>query len=99
MKFIYCTCNTSMKNRLVETLEANGVHAYQIIDEVAAKPLHGNPRLNNAVWPGYNTIINMQISDNNKAASVMDILRHFNKTATTDAERITACSLPVDGSV
>ncbi|MFO7789869.1 MAG: hypothetical protein R6V32_04800, partial [Bacteroidales bacterium] len=87
MKFIYCTCNISMKNLLLEKLEANGVHAYQIIDEVAAKPLRGNPRLNNAVWPGYNTIITMQFSDDNKAAAVMDILRNFNESATTDAER------------
>jgi hypothetical protein len=52
MKFIYCTCNISRKTRLLVKLEAKGEHDYQIIDQVAAKPLRGTPRLNNAVWPG-----------------------------------------------
>ncbi len=96
MKFIYCTCNISMKNRVLKTLEARGVHDYQIVDEVAAKPLQGTPRLNTAVWPGYNTTIHMQFSDDNKAAAVMETLREFNKEAKTETELITACSLPMD---
>ncbi|MDA3819855.1 MAG: hypothetical protein PF590_05280 [Candidatus Delongbacteria bacterium] len=38
----------------------------------------------------------MQLSDDKTAASVMELLRNFNKNAKTDAGHITACTLPVD---
>lgn len=96
MKFVYCTCNVSKKEEVIKKLESGGVQDYQIIDEVPARPLQGDPRLNTAVWPGYNCIIVMQFSDDEAADNIMKRLKTMNAEAENKAELITACSLPMD---
>ncbi|HKK67202.1 MAG TPA: hypothetical protein VJ946_03285 [Bacteroidales bacterium] len=96
MKFVYCTCNLSKKEEVIKTLENAGILDYQIIDEVPAKPMLGSPRLNTAVWPGYNCIILMQFSDDKAADNIMIRLKTMNAEAENKAELITACSLPMD---
>lgn len=93
MKFIYCTCNISILERVKELIENAEVRDYQIIDKVTAKSVKGQPRFNDAVWPGYNIIISMQIADDKKAETVLKTLQNFNKEiAFNEDEYITACS-------
>jgi len=97
MKFIYCTCNVSVSERITALLEANQVHDYQLIDRVIAKNVIGDPRFDTAVWPGYNVTITMQFSNDEKAALVIDILRQFNsESAFNNDELLTVCSWTLD---
>lgn len=96
MKLVYCTCNVSVKERVLNKIEDLNVKYYQIIDEVPAKPVIGEPRLNTGVWPGYNCMILMQFSEDSKAEEIMKGLKDMNKNAENDAELITAYSVPMD---
>lgn len=97
MKFIYCTCNVSVSERIITLLEANQVHDYQLIDRVIAKNVIGDPRFDTAVWPGYNVTITMQFNNDEKAAMVIEVLRQFNReSAFNNDELLTVCSWNLD---
>ncbi len=92
MKMIYVTCNVSVREPLLKMLEENDIKDYQVIEQVTAKSVKGEPRFNTAVWPGYNSSIFMQFSDDNRAKEVMQLIKDFNKSLFNDNELITACS-------
>ena len=43
MKLIYCTCNVSMLETLVEVIEEEKISEYQIVEQVLAKAGAANP--------------------------------------------------------
>ena len=96
MKMIYVTCNVSVREPLLKVLEEHNIKDYQVIEQVTAKSIKGDPRFNIAVWPGYNSAIFMQFSDDNRAKEIMKVLRDFNDKAFNDNELITACSWTID---
>ncbi len=96
MKFIYCTCNVSMLETLIEALEEVKVREYQVIDKVTAKNKLGDPRFNTPVWPGYNSAVLIQVSQDEKAKNVMQRIREMNKEAFNNGEIITACTWTLD---
>lgn len=96
MKMIYVTCNVSVREPLLKVLEKHNIKDYQVIEQVTAKSIKGDPRFNTAVWPGYNSAIFMQFSDDNRAKEIMQVLKDFNKNAFNDNELITACSWTID---
>lgn len=96
MKMIYLTCNVSVREPLLAKLEENGVEDYQIIEQVPAKNVRGVPRLNTAVWPGHNSSIFLQFSDDQRAREILDLVRAFNQEAYNENELVTACSWTLD---
>lgn len=97
MKFIFCTCNVSVMERITALLDANEVNSYQINDRVISKNVKGAPRLDTPIWPGYNVNITMQLSDKEKADKIVELLRTFNKeSAYGNDELITVCSWEMD---
>lgn len=96
MKMIYCSCNISVLEQIVEILDALQIHDYQIIDQILSRNRMSDPRLNTAVWPGYNASILMQIREEDKIKLLMDKLRQFNRSAFNASEMLTACSWPID---
>lgn len=96
MKLIYVTCNVSVRDPLLKMLENNNIKDYQVIEQVTAKSVKGEPRFNTAVWPGYNSSIFMQFSDDNRAKEIMQLIKDFNKSVFNDNELITACSWTLD---
>ncbi|MBU8892964.1 MAG: hypothetical protein KOO66_09305 [Bacteroidales bacterium] len=96
MKMLYVTCNVSVREPLIKLLEENNIKDYQIADQVTARSVKGDPRFNTAVWPGYNTAIFMQFSDDKRAGEIMKLIREFNKAAFNVNELITACSWTLD---
>lgn len=96
MKMIYITCNVSVREPLLKMLEENNIKDYQIIEQVPAKSVKGDPRLNTAVWPGYNSAILIQFSDDEKAKTMMQKIKDFNQKAFNDNELVTACSWTLD---
>lgn len=96
MKMIYVTCNVSVREPLVNLLEEHRVSDYQIVEEVPAKNVKGEPRLNTAVWPSHNSSIFMQFSEDERAYEIMRIIREFNKEAYNDNELVTACMWTLD---
>lgn len=96
MKMIYVTCNVSVREPLVQRLEDNEISDYQIIEEVPAKNVKGEPRLNTAVWPSHNSALFMQFSSDERAKEIMQVIKGFNKEAYNDNELVTACMWTLD---
>jgi hypothetical protein len=97
MKFIFCTCNVSMLERVIGLLEANEVNDYQVTDKIITRSVKGAPRFDTAVWPGYNVNITMQITDNTKSATILNLLRNYNNdNGSNDDELLTVCSWEMD---
>jgi hypothetical protein len=96
MKMIYITCNVSIRELLLKMLEDNHVKDYQVIEQVTAKSIKGEPRFNTAVWPGYNSSIFIQFSNDDRAKEIMQKIKVFNKKAFNENELITACSWTLD---
>jgi hypothetical protein len=91
MKIIYCTCNVSVIEMLQQNIEELGVKNYQLFEQVLAKNIKGDNRLNTAVWPGYNSAIMMQIESVELAHLVMKRIKEINSTAFNHNELIVAC--------
>jgi hypothetical protein len=96
MKMVYITCNVSVREPLIKLLENNNIKDYQVVEQVIAKNIKGDPRLNTSVWPGHNTSIFMQFSDDSRAKEIMQIVREFNHKAFNENELVTACSWSLD---
>jgi len=96
MKMIYVTCNVSVREPLIAMLEDHSITDYQIIEQVPAKNVKGEPRLNTAVWPSHNSSIFMQFSDDDDAKEIMQLIRDFNKEAFNDNELVTACMWTIE---
>jgi hypothetical protein len=77
-------------------LEEQKIKDYQVIEQVPAIPVKGDPRLNTAVWPGYNSSILIQFSDDDQAKEMMQKIKAFNQKAFNDNELVTACSWSLD---
>ncbi|MBS3806589.1 MAG: hypothetical protein KGY60_03725 [Bacteroidales bacterium] len=81
---------------MIAKLEENGLEDYQIIEQVPAKNVRGAPRLNTAVWPSHNSSILLQLSDDQNARKILEVVRDFNHKAYNENERVTACSWTLD---
>ena len=89
---IYCTCNVSILEQLTDLLEKRYIRDFQVFDMVTAKNKKGDPRFNNPVWPGYNSSVLMQVSEEDKIKNVIQSIREHNKSAINDDELITVCT-------
>lgn len=96
MKMIYITCNVSVREPLINMLEQNKVSGYQIIEQVPAKNVKGDPRLNTAVWPGHNSSLLMQFSSDQRAEEILKKVKAFNKEAYNENELVTAAMWTLD---
>jgi len=97
MKMVYITCNVSVKERVMGQLEACGVRDFQILDHAEVKNKLGSPRYDTDVWPGFNIVFLMQISDESKVIGLISKLKEFNqKEAFNESELLTVCSWSLD---
>jgi hypothetical protein len=94
MKFIYCTCNVSMLERLTNLLEMIEVMNYQITDSANAKNvLRGTP----VKLSIDNITITMQIPDRIKSKMILNIFRNINKENAAEPDKmLTVCSWDID---
>ncbi|MFA5641376.1 MAG: PG0541 family transporter-associated protein [Bacteroidales bacterium] len=99
MKFVYITCYVSMLEPLTLLLEELGCANYQVVEQVTARSQWGEPRQNNAVWPGYNSSIFIQESDLSKVNNLMEKIEEMNSRAFNNGELIVAFTLNVDNYI
>ena len=96
MKFIYITCNISMVEILWDMIDEMEIMNYQTIDLVTAKSDYAQPRLNTAIWPGYNASILIQEADNDKSDTLIKEIKEMNKNAFNSAEIVAGHSWKLD---
>jgi hypothetical protein len=91
MKMIYLTLNISELDEMLELLNKNKIGQYQIYDKVCAGNKDGIPRMNNAVWPGYNATVIIQ-ADDAEESLIADMIKQFNHQTDNPNEKILMCS-------
>ncbi len=99
MKFIYVTCNISMVEIVWDLLDELEILNYQTIDVVTAKSSYANPRLNTAVWPGYNASIVIQEANDEKVNELFKELKEMNEKVYNSAEIVAAHMWEVNNSI
>ena len=99
MKFIYVTCNISMVEIVWDLLDELEILNYQTIDVVTAKSSYANPRLNTAVWPGYNASIVIQEANDEKVNELFKELKEMNEKVYNSAEIVAAHTWEVNNSI
>lgn len=95
MHIIYCTCNISVQEQLLEIIEACNIREYQVVDQVKAKNKMADPRFNDPIWPGFNSAIFMQVKETEKLELLAQKVKEFNATAFNSAELVTFCAWPM----
>ncbi len=95
MKMIYCTCNVSVLNELIEIFEECKINNYQITKEVIGKSVLGDPRMNTAVWPGHNSTLISQVQDDD-AKKLVEKIKKFNDEAYNENENIALSTWKID---
>ena len=95
MNMVYITCNASVQEQIQEVLDNANIREYQIIDQVMAKTKVSDPRFNNPVWPGYNTVFFCLIREEEKVKKLLDILKEFNQNVLNNTELVTVCAWPL----
>jgi hypothetical protein len=95
MNMIYLTVNVSELEEILALLDANNIRQYQVIEQVSARTTGATPRMNTAVWPGYNSIIMVQASDA-ETELLLSQIQSFNDQSHTAEERVILCSWKVD---
>lgn len=96
MKFIYITCNVSMLETISDLLDELKFTDYQITEQVTAKSSYASPRLNTAIWPGYNSSIAIQETDNEKVSLLKDTIDQMNSSAFNNEELIALYTWSID---
>lgn len=91
MKMIYCTCNVSVPEEVIKILEDNNIRDYHVIEQVTVKNKKGDHRFNNPVWPGYTSVVLMQISEQSKVDQLIGKLKEYNQQVFNDNELVTVC--------
>ena len=95
MKMIYCTCNVSVLNELIDIFEECKIKNYQITKEIIGKSNSGDPRMNTAVWPGHSSTLISQV-DEKYVDKIVDKIKKFNDDAYNENENITMATWKID---
>jgi len=95
MKMIYCTCNISVLDELIELVKAQNIDNYQVVEKITGQDLVGDPRLNTAVWPGFNSQV-VSIVEAKKVPQLSRAIKAYNQRAINRNEIITFCSWEVE---
>lgn len=93
---IYINCNVSTLEHIKDLIDKFGADNYQIFEQVLSKNAHDVPRLNNAVYPGYNSVLMLKLTDELKYNQIISELRQYNKSVFNKSELISVCSWSVD---
>ncbi len=86
MKMIYCTYNVSVSEEITKILATLEIENYQIFDNVLAQTTGSDPRLNTAVWPGYNNSLLLQLSE--KFDAFIQLITAHNQKMEDENEKI-----------
>ncbi|MDD2412790.1 MAG: hypothetical protein RBS19_10410 [Bacteroidales bacterium] len=96
MEMIYATFTVALLEEMKNWLKEIGFNNYQIIEEMKSKTIIGDPRMNDAVWPGYNSGIFIQTRKEEKTNAFMQKITEHNKKRHNDQEFIMVFQWNID---
>lgn len=96
MKSIIISCNVSTVQLITDILDALKTGEYLITESVSAHLPTGSHRMNNSVWPGYNSLIYILATEDEKAVEILEQLRRYNAGAFNKDELISVSCWKID---
>ncbi len=99
MKMVYLNCNISTLNELRKILEECKIRSYQIVEGVKSRNREGDPRFDNSVWPGYDSIVFVPLKNPDNKDLIFERIKKFNEAIVTADEKIYACSFDLDDAI
>jgi len=87
MTTFFISCDISYVDDLVQHITLLGLNNYFIIDRVLGKFPQGEPRLDTAIWPGYNALI-ISIVTEAEAEQLKTLIQGINQKSLTDLEYV-----------
>lgn len=76
MKLLFITYDADFDEEVMEILNSQGITGFTKWDRVLGKGKNSEPRLDNAVWPGFNCAVAAVISDEEQE-KIMETLTKF----------------------
>jgi 50S ribosomal subunit-associated GTPase HflX len=96
MKMIYSTFNVALLEEVKQWLKEINFDNYQIIEEMNSKTIIGDPRMNDAVWPGYNSGVFIQTMREDRIEKFSQKVIEHNKNRHNDQEFIMVFEWTID---
>jgi hypothetical protein len=81
------SCDISYLDDMVQHITMLGLSNYFIIDRVLGKFPQGEPRLDTAIWPGYNSMI-ISIVTEDEAEQLKTLILGINQESLTELEYV-----------
>ena len=94
MTMIQLIVNIAMRDEITGLLNDAGMTSWQAVEPATGRTPLGEPRMNDAIWPGYSTLFFIPCS-NEAATDLLKRLSDFNDGLTNDDERVTAAAWPL----
>ena len=87
MNTFIISCDISYVDDLVQHITLLGLNNYFIIDRVLGKFPQGEPRLDTAIWPGYNSMI-ISIVTEDEAKQLKTLILGINQESLSELEYV-----------
>lgn len=95
MKMVYISGNIANLDDVLALIKQCNIESFQIFDNVKSVNPLSDPRMDDAVWPGYNFSVLMQV-DVEKYQKIKENVKVFNKSAFNASEFFTFASWNLD---
>lgn len=88
------SCDISYLDDMLQHISKLGLSNYLIIDRVLGKSPQGEPRLDSSIWPGYNAMIIIQVTED-EAEQLKTLILRINQESLTDLEYVYWFEVPL----
>lgn len=88
MKMVYISCNISALSEVKEMLTKCEMKSWQVIENATGRFSTGDPRMNDAIWPGVNSVVFVQPANDEKYRELVEAVKEKNSTLYNEDERV-----------
>lgn len=88
MKVLYIACNVVARSEIEKIIETLGITRYDLIPQVLFYASKTSPRLDTAIWPGYNVSFLVFEKDGEKTQQLLQSLTEYNQRCPFEEEKV-----------
>lgn len=88
MKILYIACNVVARSDIEKILEELNITRYDLVPQVLFYSAKISPRLDTAIWPGYNVSFLVFEKDNEKVQQLILTIRKYNEQCPYEEEKV-----------
>ena len=88
------SCDISYLDYMLQHMSKLGLSNFLILDRVLGKYPQGEPRLDSSIWPGYNAMIIIQVTED-EAEQLKTLILRINQESLTNLEYVYWFEIPL----